>query len=291
MNLDEQFRAVLNQEAEMQTPTRPDVEELIIGGQTRLRHRRNTRLGIAAAAVVLVVGGAYGVTHVDRGSTRSEPGIATQPAQPSDPTTNPTPYPGLSADLPGPGTYRKIVGFDTHSGAPIEVDLTFEDAGWYAGSQPVITADDESNAAGLGVFEARAVPSTSGCSASEAGKPGFREAATTPDALGRQLAELPKSTVVQPLTPTVAFGHDAVHLRLRIDAGCPSPEAYLVAVADTGSLGITYTAPWSVVVDFLVVDVDGTPIVVALWHDADASRARMDEATQVRDSLSFVSRE
>jgi hypothetical protein len=64
----------------------------------------------------------------------------------------------------------------------------------------------------------------------------------------------------------------------------------MIAQAETGSLGITYNAQWKVVIDFLVVDVDGTPIVVALWHDAHASSTLVDEATHVRDSISFVPR-
>jgi hypothetical protein len=288
MNLSEQFRAVLDQEAEMLTPTRPDIEALIRGGRARRRHRNTARIGIAAAAV-LVTGGVYGGTQIDRGDTGSQPGITNQPTQSSDSTTIPPPYRDRDASLPAPGTYRKIVGVDASSGARIEADLTFEDPRWYSGGQPVISAGDESSpAAGLGVFEAQALPGRSGCSGEATGNATFTEAARTPDAVGRQLAKLPSSAVIQALTPTVAFGYDAFHLRLRIDAECPPGEAYIVAQAETGSLGITYNAPWTVVIDFLVVDVDGTPIVVALWHDAHASSTLVDEATHVRDSISFV---
>ena len=135
MNLDEQFRAALNQEADMQTPTRPDIDNLISGGRTRRRNRRTMRIGIAAAAA-LVVGGVYGVMHVDRGDTASQPRIATQPSQSSDAATSPPPYQDLAGALPSPGTYRKTVGYDASSGTSIGADLTFEGQGWYSGDHP-----------------------------------------------------------------------------------------------------------------------------------------------------------
>jgi hypothetical protein len=285
MNLDEQFRAVLRQEAEMQTPTRPDIEGMIVGGQARRRHRRNAVVGMAAAAL-LVGGGLYGVAQIDLSDTGSEGGITNQPTQPPK-STSPPPYADLNASLPEPGTYRKVVGTDASSGRDIKADLTFEDWHWYSGAQPVISARDSSSA-GLGVFEAQALPGTSGCTGQATGNATFRAAATTPNALGRQFAQLPDSTVVQAVTPTSAFGYDASHLRLRVDAQCPPDEVYLVAEADTGPLGITYSPPWKVIVDFLIVDVDGTPIVVALWHDVEAPSNLVGEATNVRDSIRFV---
>jgi hypothetical protein len=286
MNLDEQFRSVLRQEAEMQTPTRPDIEGMIIGGQARRRRRRNTVVGMAAAAV-LVGGGVYGVTQIDLSDTGSEGVITNQPTQPPE-STSPPPYVDLNASLPEPGTYRKVVGTDASSGAAISADLTFEDPRWYSGAQPVISSRWGASSAGLGVFEAQALASTSGCTDPSTGDSTLRAAATTPNALGRQLEQLPDSTVVQAVTPTTAFGYDAIHLRLRVDAQCPSDEVYLIAEADAGSLGITYSPPWKVIVDFLIVDVDGTPIVVALWHDVEAPSNLVDEATNVRDSIRFV---
>ena len=62
MNLGEQLRAALNQEADMQ-PTPPDIDGLITGGRDRRRRRNMLWAGGAALAVVLVGGGAYAVTQ------------------------------------------------------------------------------------------------------------------------------------------------------------------------------------------------------------------------------------
>ena len=38
------------------------------------------------------------------------------------------------------------------------------------------------------------------------------------------------------------------------------------------------------------MDLDGTPVVVDLWHQIDASSDVVDLATQARDSITFVTR-
>jgi hypothetical protein len=52
MNLEEELRAVLGQEAEMRTTPTPDIEAMVNGGETRLRRRNTMRMGLAAAAVL-----------------------------------------------------------------------------------------------------------------------------------------------------------------------------------------------------------------------------------------------
>ena len=100
----------------------------------------------------------------------------------------------------------------------------------------------------------------------------------TTQALAQQLAQLPQSTVVQPATPVQVFGHDAVHLQLRIAAETArTTEAYRVAETPRGSLGISYSDDLKdVVIDFWVVDLDGVPVVVDTWHEDDASSELVD---------------
>lgn len=60
---------------------------------------------------------------------------------------------------------------------------------------------------------------------------------------------------------TTALDHSAVHVRVRVDKRCPDELLYVV------------------------VDVDGTPIAVILWHEADASPGLVRTVEQVRDSI------
>lgn len=46
-----------------------------------------------------------------------------------------------------------------------------------------------------------------------------------------------------------------------------------------------------VLIDFWVVDLDGTAVVVDMRHQADASTELVGRATQVRDSINFVTDE
>ena len=64
------------------------------------------------------------------------------------------------------------------------------------------------------------------------------------------------------------------------------------SVAGTASRGIaasaTATVPKEVLIDFWVVDLNGTTVVVDMWHQVDASTELVGRATQVRDSITFV---
>jgi hypothetical protein len=61
-----------------------------------------------------------------------------------------------------------------------------------------------------------------------------------------------------------------------------------VAESD-GDLGITRARdPGQVVMDIWVVDVDGAPVMVASWHEPEASSDLVDKVTRVRDSIRFV---
>ncbi|MGH3480543.1 MAG: hypothetical protein ACRDQD_27385, partial [Nocardioidaceae bacterium] len=157
---------------------------------------------------------------------------------------------------------------------------------WTSGDEPVVSEGD--TWAGVGVYQPDALAGVAPCS----GHWQSRDASGTPQALARQLVRLPRSTVVQPLTPTEAFGHDAIHLRLRIDDQCPRGEYYQIAQMPAGSRGITYGHPSKeVLIDFWVVDRDGTTVVVDMWHQVDASTELVGRATQVRDSINFVTGE
>jgi len=282
MSLDEELAAAFGREAEMREIPLPDVEGLIRGGRARRRRRNVGRIGFAAAAAVLVGGGAYGVAHVDRG----DPGPVTVPpatseSAPSEPAGVPPSFQHLNGNPIEPGTYRMFVVPDP-AGVKIEAHLTVTNGQWRSGDQPVVSEGD--TWAGVGVYQPEALAGVAPCSGDWQSQP----ASETPQALARQLVRLPQSTVVQPLTPTEAFGHDAIHLRLRIDDPCPRYEYYLIAEGPAGHRGITYGHPSKeVLIDFWVVDLNGTTVVVDMWHQVDASPELVGLATQVLDTINF----
>ena len=235
MNLDEQLRAALDQEAEMQNATRtrrgradqwragPPAPPQRGAGRRRRRGRGRARR--------------RGRVRRHRSST---PGPRPSRPRPSDPAVRARDDPAVLARTDGrrlePGTYRMFVGVDA-AGATIDADLTVDG--------PELDQRDLS-----GRVRGRELRPVSAVYQPERWPPGpvapatsrTRTSAETPQALAQQLAQLPRSTVVQPATPTEAFGHDAIHLRLRIDNDCPADQGYRVAETHRGSRGITYSA-------------------------------------------------
>lgn len=281
MTFDEQLRAALNLEAEMLDAPRPDVQDLISGGRERRRRRNTTRLGGVAAAVVLVAGGVYGVMQLDPGSASSSD-VAASPTATSEPPTTSQPVPIDGAALDADTTYRMLVGVGA-TGETIDVDLTVDGTGWTSGNFPVVS--EYLSYGGVGAYRPMALAAGSGC----ADDGPSMDVGETTQALAQQLTQLPSSTVVQPPTPVQAFGHDALHLQLRIAADCPDDQGYRVAETPRGSFGINYAdVPKDVVIDFWVVDLDGVPVVVDMWHQDDASSQLVDRIASTRDSITFV---
>lgn len=274
MNLDDQLRAALSQEADMQQATRPDVDRLISGGRGRRRRRNLGRAAGAALALVLIGGGAYAVLQIDRGDENS---IVDTPKSPPE-----LPEDAGSSTLE-PGTYRILVGSGA-DGAAIEADLTFAGPAWKAGNFPML---NEGLNGGFGVYRPDALAGGSGCT----GDDSVIEPATTPESLAQQLAALPGSTVVQPVSSTEMLGRDALHLRVRIPQDCPMNEGYRVAETPRGSRGISYAyaSPQpDVVVDFWVMEEAGVPVVLDSWHEAGASKVLLDEVAEATYATRFV---
>ena len=232
----------------------PDVDRLISGGRVRRRRRNAARLGVAAAAAVLVGGGAYGVTQLD--PSRAPSRVAGTPTPASEPATIPPPC-RRTGPRSSPGTYRMLVGVDAAGGA-IDADLTFDGPDWIGGTIRRVRRCARPSAGSVSTGPMRWPPAPVAPATSRPG-PGRDPAGPRPAA-----RRLPRSTVVQPPTPVQAFGHDAVHLRLRIDDDAPRTSVPRRGDAQVAVVGITLraTAPQGVVIDFWVVDLDGTPVVV-----------------------------
>jgi hypothetical protein len=285
MNLEQELRAVLSQEAEMRTTPTPDIERMVTGGQGRLRRRNTIRIGLAAAAVLLLGGGLYGVAQIGDGD--SDAGVAAVPSESADATNLPS-WPDNDAPVDA-GSYQTHVGVAA-DGTRIDADLTIGGSGWTGSNFPV--AYDGQHFAGIGAYQAESV--AGGCKMAA----GLEPAATEPQQLAQQLTGMPRSEVVQQPTPTTASGYDAVHLQLRVDALCGDDNAYYqvakgVAAAGGRERGISYfenreAVSGIVIIDFWVVDVDGTTVVVDMFRSDGAPKTLVDQATAARESITLV---
>ena len=279
MSLDDQLRTALDQQADLRYAPPPDVHGLISGGRARRRRRTATRAGFGVVAVALVLGGAYGVTQIDSGRAHTDSAPAAVMTLPSFQDTEFVPI--------KPGKYRMAVGADAHH-ARIEAELTVKGPGWLSGTQPVVSEVSGAGAgsimAGVGVYQPRLLAGGTGCTGSWRG----RAPGATPLEMARQLTRLPRSEVVQRPTVVRAFGHDALHLRLRINDHCPMDEYYRLAETSSGDRGISYAdEPQVVDIDLWVVDVDGTAVVVDMWHHTDTLSVLLETTNLTRSSVRF----
>ncbi len=286
MSLDEELRAVLGQEAGMRYAERlPDVGALISGGRVRRRRRNAARVGVGVLAAAVIGGGAYGVAQVGREDAR--PPATDHPTEPTATSGSAVPrYRDTDQGPLPPGTYRMFVGVG--ESGPIEADITFAGRGWGASNHPVIF--DDPFAAGVGVYQVEDVARGSGCHGDERLTP----AAETPNALARQLARLPRSSVQVGPESTEMLGIDAVHLRLRIDDNCVEAAYRPVDTVGPGGgsgsgRGISYAEErMDEIIDFWVLEVDGTTIVIDLFRHPGASADVVQQVYDARDSITFV---
>jgi hypothetical protein len=279
MSLDEELRTTLGVEAGMRAVPPPDVVGLIRGGRARRRRRTLVRAAVAVAASVAVGAATLGYVTLD---PRAE-GEVVSPPSPSPRPLLET-YSGDGRAPLEPGTYVMLGGLRP-DGAPVDVDVTVDGPGWKHGDFPLLSDGSGPAHAGFGIYQAFSLASGDGCLAGST-----VAAARTPTTLAGQLAGLPRSTVLSPPRPTQVFGRSAVHLRLRVEVGCPS--YYRVAHTASGARGITYAPsglPASdVVIDFWVLRALGVLLVVDEWHDVDAPSDLVARAGDARESIRFV---
>jgi hypothetical protein len=274
MNVDEQLRAALSQEADMQNVPAPDVDRLISGGRARQHRRTRTRFGAAAAVLVLLAGGAYGVTKIASGDTAVEPAVT--------PHSTPQIYRNVGQAPLEPGTYRMPVGVDASGGA-IDADLTVHGSGWFGNNFPV-SSDESGRYGGVAVYRPLSLAAGTGCLKEQPNE----GVAQTAGSLAHQLAHLPRSTVLQQPAAEEAFGRQAYHVQLQIDQNC-GKGVYRVAQTINGGHGITYgDSRRAVVVDFWVEEVGRVPVVVESWHQQGASTRMLGEIDRTRESIRFV---
>ena len=141
MNLDDELRAVLNEEAVLRSATRPDVGRLIAGGRVRRRRRNAAWAGGVLLAAVIAGGGVYGVAQLVDHDTRSASPIVDRPT--------PEPLP-TSADVVAleAGTYVVPTGTDAVA-SPYTVTVP---AGWRGAVTPrgIVIGKHQEEAGGTG---------------------------------------------------------------------------------------------------------------------------------------------
>jgi hypothetical protein len=261
----------------MRTTPTPDIEGMLKSGQDRLRDRKAKRIGLAAAAVLLIGGVAYGVAQL--GHAAADSGLTSLPTGPTE-AADPPNWPNVDGAPVEPGTYRAFVATSAE-GTNIEADLTVHGSNWIVSNYPV--AYDGKEFAGIGIYHPESV--AGGCKMGA----GLEPAAVEPQQLAQQLAQMPRSEIVQQPTPTNAAGRSAVHLRLQVDAVCAEGAAYLIA----DDRGISYfdkipTGSDTVTIDFWVLDVNGTTVMVDMFHSKDAPRSLVAQAAAARESITLV---
>lgn len=98
----------------------------------------------------------------------------------------------------------------------------------------------------------------------------------------------PVGQVVRRPTLPRAFGHDALHVQLQINDHCPLDEYYRLAETHSGPRGISYAdKPRLVDINLWIVDVDGTTVVVDMWHHVDTPSVMLEAARLTRRSIRF----
>ena len=279
MSLDDELRSVFAHEARTRVAPFADPQGVVRGGRARRRRRNLERAGAGLVAAALIGAGGYALVP----DTPPHPGVASRPSATHGQLPPPVTDMGRSK-LPS-GTHRMFVGTDG-AGVRIEADFTVAGPNWSGGDFPLVADRFGSTFAGIGVYQPTAVASGSGCVADEV----TSDLGPSPRRLAHQLAELPRSTILEEPSPTHVFGHDGFHLRLQIRVQCPS--YYRVAATPGGDRDITYpVAGWSaedVIIDFWVIDVGGALVVVDEWHNADASDSLVEQAARARTSIEVL---
>ena len=177
-----------------------------------------------------------------------------------------------------------FVGADP-AGIKIEADLTVTGSNWIAGDQPVVSEDD--TWAGIGVYQPDALAGVDPCSGDWQGRDASGTRRHWPGswsgsrgAPSSRHSRRPRRSATTPST-----------------CGCGSTTSAAPRVvpdspwASRGSRHHLQPSPTEVLIDFWVVDLDGTMVVVDMWHQVDAPTELVGRASQVRDSITFVTGE
>jgi hypothetical protein len=222
---------------------------------------RGPLIGIAAAAVVLIVGVIYIYTSRD-------PVAA--------PAPNATELPGEFQPI-APGAY--FADTDGNEETATRGTFVIEGSGWQSVAAGAMkdTPEGVDNGlyVGLMIVEVDRVweaPCDGGASV---------PAGTAAKALGDQFAAMPEFITREGLTPVSAFGRDGYHLVLEVPGGCTGGENVW-----TGRVwgDRNYQAEGQIV-EYWFLDVEGTTVMVEATRPPESGEENVTELTDALDTL------
>jgi len=249
---------IFERSMDMQVDDRPLAQE------PRRNRWRGPSIGIAAAAVVLIVGVIY--TYTNR-----------------DPVAAPAPN---AIELPGeevpldPGAY--FADTDGDDETMTRGTFVIEGSGWVSAEAGALRETpggsvDSGSYVLLMVGELDEVweaPCAGGASA---------PAGTTAKAMGDQFAAMPGFITREGLTPVSAFGRDGYHLVLEVPGGCTASETY--NVWRSTNWGERYYQVEGQIVEYWFLDVEGTTVMVEATRPPETSGEIVTELTADLDTL------
>ena len=250
--------SVLDMERSMEM----QVDERPLAEASRDSRWRGPVIGIAAAAVILIVGLIYINT--------SEDNVAT-------PAPNAMPLPDGDFPILSPGAY--YVDTDNDSETATRGTFVIENSRWVsllAGALREGRSTDSGEYVSLMVVEVEWVSETP-CLGGAVAPPG-----ATAKALGDQFAALRGFITREGLAPVSAFGHDGYHLVLEVPADCNFDTSGVWAA---GAWGDRFYQAEGQVVEYWFLDVEGTTVMVEATRPPETGE---DIVTELNTDLDTV---
>lgn len=241
------------------------VDDRQMAQEHRSNRWRGPLIGIAAAAVVLIVGVVYIYTNRD-------PVAA--------PAPNATELPGEFQPI-APGAY--FVDTDGNEETATRGTFVIEGSGWWQSLGAGALREAPAGSVDSGLYVALMVvevdqvweaPCEGGASA---------PAGTTAKALGDQFAAMPEFITREGLAPVSAFGRDGYHLVLEVPGGCTDGESANVWTG--GVWGERNYQAEGQIVEYWFLDVEGTTVMVEATRPPESSEEIVTELSAALDTL------
>lgn len=237
------------------------VDDRQMAKEHRSNRWRGPLIGIAAAAVVLIVGVIYIYTNRD-------PVAA--------PAPNATELPGEFQPI-APGAY--FVDTDGNEETTTRGTFVLEGSGW--GSLRAGASKDTPDGVDNGLYVSLMVVEVDRVWEAPCGGGASAPPGTTAKALGDQFAAMPEFITREGLTPASAFGRDGYHLILEVPGGC------------TQGLNVWTSPVWGdrnyqaegQIVEYWFLDVEGTTVMVEATRPPESSEEDVTELAAALDTV------